>query len=261
MVPPAVQVRRAASRGRTRAAGADTAHSFSFGQHYDPSETSYGLLVAHNDDLLAPGAGYDLHEHRDVEVVTWVLAGALVHRDAGGREQVLLPGHVQRLSAGRGVLHAETNDAHLLDAARPPAHVRFVQAWVVPDTTGTEPAYDRAAVEPGRWEAGLVAVASGRAEHVQRGALRLAQRDAALHVGRLAPGRTVVLPEAPYLHLFVACGSVDLDGAGPLHEGDAARLPSGPDCRVTALAPAEVLVWEMHTDLQGATDGRRSSEG
>ena len=260
VTPPAVQLRRAASRGRTRAAGADTAHSFSFGHHYDPQDTSYGLLLAHNDDVLAPGAGYDLHEHRDVEVVTWVLAGALVHRDASGRAQVLLPGHVQRLSAGRGVLHAETNDAHLLDPARPPGPVRFVQAWVVPGTSGGDPAYERAAVDPDRWADGLVPVASGRPQHAQSAAVRLGQRDAALHVGRLAPGRAAALPDAPYLHVFVARGAVEIDGSGRLDEGDAARLTAVPGRRVTALGPAEVLVWEMHADLRGATAAGRGDD-
>jgi redox-sensitive bicupin YhaK (pirin superfamily) len=249
----AVQVRRAASRARTRAAGADTAHSFSFGHHYHPHDTSYALLVAHNDDVLAPGAGYELHEHRDVEIVTWVLAGVLVHHDVSGRPQVLLPGQVQRLSAGRGVRHAETNHAHLVDPARAPGPVRFVQSWVVPDAAGGEPAYERSAVDASRWAHGLVPVVSGRPQHLEQGALQLRQRDAALHVGRLAPGRDVVLPDAPYLHVFVGSGEVELDGAGRLAEGDAARLTAVGARRVTPLRAAEVLVWEMHADLHGTT--------
>jgi len=251
MTGPTVQVRRAATRGRTRRDGVDTTHSFSFGHHYDPQDTSYGVLVAHNDDTLAPGAGYPLHEHRDVEVVTWVLRGALVHRNASGAPQVLLPGQVQRLSAGRGVAHAETNDAHVLDPTRAPEHVRFVQAWVVPDAPGGEPGYERGVVRPERSAQRLAPAASGRAEHAAETAVRLARHDAALLVGHLTPGeRAVRLPDAPFLHVFVARGTVELEETGLLQEGDAARLTATPGRRLAALTPTDVLVWEMHTDLR-----------
>lgn len=251
MPGPQVDVCRAGTRPRTRAAGIDTAHSFSFGHAYDPQNTSYGLLVAHNDDVLAVGAGYPPHPHRELEIVTWVLRGALVHRDDTGPARVLLPGHVQRTSAGRGVVHSESNDASALDPGLPAEPVRFVQAWVVPGARGGDPVHEVGAVDDATLAHGLVPVASGRPEHQGSTAVRLGQPDAALLVARLAEGRDVMLPDAPYVHLFVAVGAVRLEHVGVLHEGDAVRLTATPGPRVQAVQDAEVLVWEMHASLTG----------
>ena len=135
-----IDVRRAAERFTTRTDWLTSRHSFSFGPHYDPVNVGHAVLVAHNDDVVAVGAGYDTHPHSDTEIVTWVLEGSLVHRDTLGGSHVLGPGAVQLLSAGTGVLHSERNDA--AGAARP---TRFVQMWVRPDEPGLPPGYfDRA---------------------------------------------------------------------------------------------------------------------
>lgn len=244
--PPSVDVRRAADRFCTRSDGIESRHSFSFGPHYDPGNTAHGLLVAHNEERLSPGAGFDPHPHRDMEVVTWVLEGSLAHTDSTGRSGVVVPGAVQRMSAGTGVLHSERNDENPLDSGRPQGTTRFVQAWVVPDERGLEPAYEQQDVAPLLEGGALVPVASGLPEHVGAAPVRLAQRAAALHVARLQPGQDVGLPEAPYLHVFVARGAVVLEGAGALEEGDAVRFTAAGGQRVTASEPAEVLVWEMH---------------
>ena len=247
--PPHVDVRRAADRFRTSTGWLESAHSFSFGRHYDPANTSHGLLLVSNDDVVAPGRGFDTHPHRDMEIVTWVLQGSLVHEDSAGNRGVLVPGLVQRMSAGRGILHSERNDAHLLEPDRPREPVRLVQMWVAPDETGLPPGYAQRDVTedlvPGR----LLPVASGRPAHDGTAAIRIANRHAALHAARLPPGQAVELPDAPYLHLFVAVGSVELEGAGPLVTGDAVRFTATGGHRVTALQPAEVLVWEMHAAL------------
>ena len=229
-----VDVRREGSRFTTEAPGVTTRHSFSFGTHYDPANVGHAVLVAHNDDRVAPGHGYDLHPHADLEIVTWVLSGSLVHADSEGHAHVVGPGQVQRLSAGSGVRHSERNDAP--GAAEP---TRFVQMWVLPDESGLPPSYALGTVEPH----GLTPLASG----IPRldAAVGIHTAGAALHVARLAAAESVVLPDAPRLHVFVARGSVDLEGAGLLDEGDAARFTGDGAPRLTAATPAEVLVWQL----------------
>ena len=129
-----IDVRRAAERFATQTDRVTSRHSFSFGPHYDPGNVGHAVLVAHNDDVVAPGRGYDTHPHRDTEIVTWVLEGSLVHEDSHGHSGVAHPGTVQRLSAGRGIRHSETNPD-------PEVPVHFVQMWVLPDEPGLEPGY------------------------------------------------------------------------------------------------------------------------
>ena len=238
---PRVDVRRAGDRFVTRLDWLTSAHSFSFGPHYDAANTSHGVLLVHNDDVVSAGAGFDTHPHRDMEVVTWVLAGALAHEDSSGHRGVVTPGLAQRMTAGRGIRHAERNAG--------PEPVRFLQMWVAPDETGLDPGYEQREVDTGALQGALVPVASGMPRHAGTDAVRIANRSAALHVARLAPGQPVPLPEAPYLHLFVARGEVELEDAGALAEGDAARFTATGGRRVTATSPAELLVWEMHAAL------------
>ena len=127
--------------------------------------------------------------------------------------------------------------------------VHFVQMWVVPDEGGITPGYEQLEVSDERLGSGLVPVASGMAKHDDDTAIRIKNRYAALLAGRLQPGQSVELPEAPYLHLFVPRGSVNLEGAGELATGDAVRLTATGGQRVTALEPAEILVWEMHASV------------
>ena len=124
-----VEVRRGTVRFLTRESGRSTRHSFSFGSHYDPENVAFGPMVCHDDHLLRPGAGFPDHPHRELEIVTWVLSGALVHADDHGHQGAVVPGTVQVLSAGSGVVHAEV--AH--ESSGP---TRFVQVWLTPDATG-----------------------------------------------------------------------------------------------------------------------------
>jgi redox-sensitive bicupin YhaK (pirin superfamily) len=226
-----VEVRRGADRFVTVAEGRTTRHSFSFDRHYDPANVALGFLVCSNDDLLEPGAGYALHPHRDLEIVTWVLSGALRHEDSTGHRGVVVPGRVQRLSAGSGVMHAELND----DASP----LRFVQMWVQPATYGATPSYAQADVELGpRW----VPLATGRGD----GAVGLGNPGASLYGARPPAGGTVLLPDAPLLHLFVAGGSVDVEDVGRLDDGDALRVRSGGGLRVTGTdGAAQLLLWRL----------------
>jgi redox-sensitive bicupin YhaK (pirin superfamily) len=243
-----VEVRRAAARDTTSTPWLDSRHSFSFGRHYDPANTHHGLLLVNNDDVVAPGTGFDTHPHRDTEIVTWVLRGSLVHQDSTGHAGVVYPGLAQRMSAGRGVLHSERNDSWRPGDERRAEPVRFVQMWVVPDESGIDPGYAQHDVDADLRSGALVPVVSGMAAHRDT-AIGLANRHAALHVARLEPGLGVTLPDAPYLHMFVAGGTVTLEEAGILAEGDAVRLTASGGRRVTATAAAEILVWEMHAAM------------
>jgi redox-sensitive bicupin YhaK (pirin superfamily) len=230
----AVEVRRAGERFRTDADGRTTWHSFSFGAHYDPHNVGFGALQALNDEHLPEGTGYPDHPHVDTEIVTLVLSGALRHRDDAGRTGVLGPGDAQLLSAGSGVVHAEVAD----DTATGPT--RFLQAWLRPDQPGLVPSYAGTSVRPGpSW----TCLASG-----DGGAgLPLRTRGAALHVALPDPGRPLVLPDAPRLHVFVAAGAVrlDADDAHALGAADAARLVDQGGT-VTATDPGTlVLAWSL----------------
>ena len=230
-----VEVRRADERFHTATDWLDSWHSFSFGPHYDPSNTHHGLLLVLNDDVVAPGTGFGMHPHRDMEIVTWVFDGSLEHRDSEGNHGVIEPGLAQRMSAGRGIRHSEMNPSTT-------APVRLVQMWVQPDTEGIEPGYEQRWVGDALDRGELVPIASGQGHD---GAVRLHQRDAVCRVGRLPAAATVVVPDAPHVHVYVARGSADLEGAGVLRAGDAARLTDAGSPSLT-IGPdgAEVVVWE-----------------
>ncbi len=233
-----IDVRRAADRSTTTTVGVTSRHSFAFGRHYDPGNVGFAVLVAHNEDRVAPGHGYDLHPHADLEIVTWVLEGSLVHTDSRGGASELHRGAVQLLSAGSGVVHSERND---VPGTR--TSTRFVQMWLRPDEAGLQPSYAQQEV-PGT--GALVPLVSGI-----RGldaAVRIHTAGAALQVARLAPGESVSLPDATHLHVFVAGGAVRLEGAGVLGEGDAVRCRDDGGMTVTADREAELLVWQLPGD-------------
>lgn len=233
-----VDIRRAADRGASTTDWLRSRHSFSFADYYDPANTHHGLLLVNNDDIVAPAAGFDTHPHRDMEIVTWVLSGQLAHADSMGNSGVIYPGLAQRLSAGTGVQHSEKNGS-----ASEPVH--FVQMWVLPDTAGVTPSYQQQEIE---LAGTLTPIASGAID----AAVTVGNRDATLYGARLQPGDSVNLPQARYVHVFVARGTVTLEGSGPLAEGDAVRLTDSGGQRVTADTAAEILVWEMNAGLGGA---------
>jgi redox-sensitive bicupin YhaK (pirin superfamily) len=229
----AMDVRRASERLHTRIDWLDSWHSFSFGHHYDPSNVGHGLLLVHNDDTVTPGRGFGMHSHRDMEIVTWVLEGELRHRDSEGNDAVIWPGLAQRMSAGTGITHSEWN-------ASDTAPVHFLQMWVPPDTDGVAPGYQEAEVA-GALAAGTpVRIAAGDGD----AALHLHQRGAELWITRAPADAVITVPDAPHVHFFVARGSADLDGAGPLGTGDAVRLTAAGSPKATAGPEgAELVVW------------------
>ncbi|OBA61262.1 quercetin 2,3-dioxygenase [Mycobacterium sp. 1100029.7] len=239
-MPAAFEIRHATDRAVTTTPWLESRHSFSFGDHYDPANTHFGLLVVNNDDVVAPDSGFDTHPHRDMEIVTWVLDGELTHQDSAGNHGVIYPGLAQRMSAGSGILHSEKNDS----STRP---VHFVQMWVLPDEAGISPSYQQD--EIGQLGADLVTIASGIPG--RQAAIWLHNRGAALHGARLQPGDAVVAPAAPFLHVFVPRGRLTVEGAGDLADGDAARLVDTDGPRLTAREPTDLLVWEMHAKMGG----------
>lgn len=235
---PLVDIRRSADRFLTKTGWLDSKHSFSFGHHYDQANTHFGLLLVSNDDIVRAGTGFDTHPHRDMEIVTWVLEGELEHKDSQGNRGLIVPGDAQRMSAGTGILHSEINYSAKTD-------VRFVQMWVLPDTKSVNPGYQETNIGSQMANGQLTPIASGSGHD---GAVSIQQKAATLWGARLKPGASVTLPDAPYVHLYIARGPVDLEGAGQLAEGDAARMIAADGRVVTAPADgagAEILAWEF----------------
>jgi redox-sensitive bicupin YhaK (pirin superfamily) len=239
MSAPSIDIRRRDQRFHTAAGWLESHHSFSFSRHYDPKSTHFGLLLVNNDDMVLADTGFSTHPHQDMEIVTWVLDGEVEHKDSEGNHGIIYPGLAQRMSAGTGIWHSEMNPSR--DDA-----VHFVQMWVIPDRERIAPGYEQLDINDELAKGGLVPVASGRGHDA---AISIRQRDAVLYAARLAPGERLALPDAPFVHLFVPRGAVELEGAGRLDEGDAVRLTAAGGPSETAAADgagAEVLVWEMH---------------
>ncbi|MFI2377433.1 pirin family protein [Streptomyces sp. NPDC018964] len=215
-----MDVRRAHERyqGGDPAAGIETRHAFSFGPHYDPDNLRFGAVIACNEERLAPGAGFDEHPHSHTEIVTWVVEGELTHRDSTGRETVVRPGDVQRLSAASGVRHVERNAGD-----RP---LTFLQMWLAPLQPGGDPSYE---------------VVRGIADSTP---YALPEAGAMLHVRRLAAGERTAVPDGAYVYVHVVRGEVTLDGE-TLTPGDATRLTDAEGTTAVAATDAELLVWEM----------------
>ncbi|CAM3941919.1 pirin family protein [Smaragdicoccus niigatensis] len=242
-VLPHVDLHRGDERLRTRVAWLHSRHSFSFGHHYEPDNTHHGVLLVNNEDVIAPGAGFDSHPHRNLEILTWVLEGVLTHEDSMGNTTLVRPGALTRLYAGSGITHSERN------ASEPDESVRFIQMWVAPDDLRPDPSFEHVDIAAELNDGDLIPVASGMDGYRDHVPLGLSNRHATLHIGRLNPGRTVTLPNAPYLHVYVARGEAEMTGVGPIDEGDAVRITFGPDISVHTDNGAEILVWEMHARL------------
>lgn len=247
-----LDIRRGAERFLTEAGWLDSKHSFSFGPHHDPDNTHFGLLLVNNDDVVAPGTGFDTHPHRDMEIVTWVLSGSLVHQDSTGHNGVIHPGLAQRMSAGTGIRHSERNDSwRMTGSVRHDEPVHFIQMWVLPDEGGVRPGYEQLDITGELDRGGWVTVASGMDKHRDGRAITISQKHAALAAARMGTGDVVALPAAPFVHVFVARGGVDLEGAGELRQGDAARIVGADGQRLVATAGGtEVLAWEMHAAVR-----------
>jgi hypothetical protein len=230
-----ISIRPAADRGRTDWGWLDSRHTFSFGEYYDPRHMGYRSLRVINDDRVKGGAGFGTHGHRDMEILSYVLEGALAHEDSSGGGGVIRPGEIQFMRAGTGVRHSERN-------ASETEPVHFLQIWIVPDTRGLAPRYDQRAVDVDAARRGFVELASVAPAN---GAIRV-QQDVALWMTCLGGGDERVHPVAPGRHAWVhvARGPVTLNGL-PLGEGDSAALSSEPEVRLVGRGDAEVLLFDL----------------
>jgi redox-sensitive bicupin YhaK (pirin superfamily) len=251
---PGVSVRRGADRHHTRIDWLHGRHSFDTGIDPWGTDTHHGVLIVNNHDTIAPRSGFDTHPHRNMEIVTWVLNGSLVHQDSEGHTGVVYPNLAQRMTAGTGIRHSEKNDRSAVnpDATQP---TELIQMWVVPDEPEVVPGYEQLELAPSDTQGRLAVVASGMERHRDETAIRIRNRYAALHVARLEPGESVTVPDAPFAHVYVARGRMDLEAEGLLDAGDAARLTAAGERRLAAAEPSEVLIWEMHASLGPAVAG------
>jgi redox-sensitive bicupin YhaK (pirin superfamily) len=234
-----IAVRRANERFHTQLGWLDSRHTFSFGEHHHPDHVGFRALRVINEDRVAPGRGFPTHPHRDMEILSYVLEGALGHRDSMGHGSVIRPGDLQRMSAGTGVLHSEEN-------ALPDATTHFLQIWILPERRGLEPGYEQRPFPPAERQGRLRLIA---ARDGRDGAVKVHQ-DAALYAALLASGDRVTHPLAPGRHAWVqvARGAVQLgDDAGsqPLAAGDGAALSDEPAVVLSATAASEVLVFDL----------------
>lgn len=227
-----LQIRRAADRGETRFDWLDSRHTFSFGDYYDPDWMEFETLRVINDDRVAPGGGFPRHGHRDMEILTYVMAGALEHKDSIGTGSVIRPGDLQRMSAGRGILHSEFN-------ASKTQGVHLLQIWIHPERRGLDPEYQQITLPPAQaGRARLAASPDGR-----DGSLTIHQNTQLwiVNVDRNAPARVSLLQgQRAWLH--VSAGSLQI-GSQTLSEGDGAAVSGQDAIDFKSDSPAEALVF------------------
>jgi redox-sensitive bicupin YhaK (pirin superfamily) len=230
-----LQVRHANQRGHFDHGWLDTNHTFSFADYFDPAQMGFRALRVINEDRVAPGQGFGMHGHRDMEIVTIVLEGALEHRDSIGNGEVLRPGELQRMSAGTGIRHSEFNPS-------PTEPVHLYQIWLLPGQKGLSPSYEQKAFADGekRNRLRLVASPDGR-----DGSLTIHQ-DATLYLASLADKASVVHPLAKgrAAWLQVLRGNVSVNGQ-PVSAGDGAAVTDEAALTIQAEPAAEVLLFDL----------------
>jgi redox-sensitive bicupin YhaK (pirin superfamily) len=234
----ALTLRRAETRGHADFGWLDSRHSFSFGEYFDPRHMGFGPLRVINDDRVAGGAGFPTHPHRDMEIVSYVLDGALEHRDTLGNSSVIRPGDVQRMSAGTGVRHSEYN-------ASASAPVHFLQIWIIPDRRGLAPGYEQKSFAEAEKRDRLRLVASGDGRD---GAVTI-HRDVDLYATLLSSGKSVsheiAAGRGAWIH--VASGGLSLNGEA-IRTGDGVSLLGPATLTLSAAEESEVLLFDMAMD-------------
>lgn len=228
-------VRRAGDRGVATFGWLDSRHSFSFGDYYDPDHMGFGPLRVINEDRVRPAAGFPTHGHRDMEIVTYVIDGALEHKDSTGTGSVIRPGDVQRMSAGSGIRHSEFNAS-----AEDPVH--FLQIWVIPERQGLAPGYEQKSFPESTRRGGLRLIGS---RDGRDGSVTIHQ-DVSLYAALLAKGETVRHDTRPDRKLWVQVvrGRVAVNGVDA-EAGDGVGLERVGQVAIAANAGAEVLLFDM----------------
>ena len=230
-----ITVRRSQERGHADHGWLDTWHSFSFDGYHDPAHVHFGPLRVLNEDYVAPGAGFPPHPHRDMEIITIVLEGAVAHQDSTGGAGTVRPGEVQVMTAGTGVVHSEFNPS---EAER----LHLLQIWIMPDARGHTPRYDQKTFAAAARRNALLPVVSGRGGN---GALPIHQ-DATLYVSDLEAGRTLTHALAPgrRAYVFVTKGELEVNGTA-LAAGDAAQIEREQRVALRSAAPVELLLIDL----------------
>ncbi len=229
-----IEIRRAGDRGRTQWDWLDSRHTFSFGEYHDPRQMGFGPLRVLNDDRVRPDAGFGTHGHRDMEILSYVLEGALEHKDSSGGGGVIRPGEIQFMRAGSGVTHSEANHSKT-----DPVH--FLQIWILPDKHGLKPAYGQRDFDRGRARGSFLLLAS---QDGRENSLQLAQ-DANVWMTEIGAdeNRELPLPEGRRAWVHVARGSTSFNGT-ELGEGDGAGVTEERILRFRG-GPAEILVFDL----------------
>jgi redox-sensitive bicupin YhaK (pirin superfamily) len=230
-----ITLRPSSERGGAFHGWLDTRHTFSFAGYHDPAHMGFRALRVLNEDKITPGAGFPTHGHREMEIVSVVLAGALEHQDSTGHHEVLRPGEVQRMTAGTGVYHSEGNPSQ-------GEGTHFLQIWILPDTRGLRPGYEQKAFPEGerRGVLRLVGSRDGR-----DGSLTIHQ-DLSLYVSLLAPGERVTHTLANGRHAWVQLvrGAIDVNGT-KLEAGDGAAVSEESLLTIAATEDAELLLFDL----------------
>jgi len=230
-----ITLRPTDARGHFDFGWLDTRHTFSFGDYFDPAHESFRALRVLNEDRVQAGQGFGTHGHRDMEILTWVLTGALEHKDSLGTHGVIRPGEAQVMSAGTGIRHSEFNAS-----ATEPVH--FLQIWILPERQGLAPRYDQVTFPEAELQNQLRLIASPEGAE---GSVQLFQ-DVRVFAARLGAGRevqTALLPgRAGYLQ--VASGSVALNVL-VMHAGDGARIEEEPSLSIVGGAASEILFFDL----------------
>jgi redox-sensitive bicupin YhaK (pirin superfamily) len=230
-----IQIRKADDRGRVNMGWLDSRHTFSFGQYFDPDHMGFGNLRVINEDRVQPGKGFGTHGHQDMEIISYVIDGALEHRDSMQNGSVIRPGDVQRMTAGTGVQHSEFNHS----AAE---LVHFLQIWILPETKGLEPGYEEKRFDR---EEKLDALRLVGSRDGRDGSVTIHQ-DVDLHAGVLTPGTelTHVFADGRKGWLQVVRGTVAIDGDS-LTAGDGAAISDADAVTIRAGTDAEILLFDL----------------
>jgi len=230
-----ITIRPSKQRGGGDHGWLNTRHSFSFDTYYDPKFMGFRSLRVINEDIVQPGHGFPMHPHRDMEIITYILEGAIEHRDSLGTGSVIRPGDGQRMSAGKGIRHSEKNPSQT-----DPAHL--LQIWILPQRTDLEPSYEQKAfpAEEKRGKLRLIAAPGG-----EDGSVTIHQ-DAKLYVSLLDPGQEVShqLGKGRHAWLQVAKGAVELNG-NRLTQGDGAAISNEQKLGIKGLENAEILLFDL----------------
>ncbi|HEV7557735.1 MAG TPA: pirin family protein [Kofleriaceae bacterium] len=228
-------IRRADDRGHANHGWLDSHHTFSFADYHDPAHMGFRALRVINDDRVDGGQGFGAHPHRDMEIISYVLDGALAHKDSTGTGETIRPGDVQRMSAGSGVVHSEFN-------ASKADEVHFLQIWLMPDKRGIKPSYEQKTFDDAAKRGQLRLVASPDARD---GSLTI-HTDASVYAGLFDAGETATLPIAADRHVWVqvARGKVRVNG-NDLGEGDGLALSKETSLAVEGVDSAEILVFDL----------------